>query len=194
MTKFRQIEEGDSLIIKIPTLADEQSRHIPLKLSVPPRKEKANYEELFSVNMTYKNVITQSDETYDEYLYVARTRHWKEENLDVIEHHNRVKVAKKLQRVLKYVKEPDRDSALEELKEAEDVIEESITKNSSLSVCIRNELAKLTLMVKDNLDTARKPLEQSLKSHWDEKGGSSSCYLTRKEDTMITVVKQQNRK
>jgi sulfur relay (sulfurtransferase) DsrC/TusE family protein len=154
-----------------------------------PITEKTNYEELFRVDMTYKNVITQSEEKCDEYLYVARTNEWDEINLDVIEQHNRVKVAKKLKQVLKYVNEDNRNYALKELEKAKRIIEKSITKDSSLSICIQNELAKLILMVQGNLETAKMPLEESLKSHWHEKGGWSSCYLTRKEDTMITVVK-----
>ena len=190
LTQFRQIREEDQLIIKIPTLADQQSRHIPLKLIVLPTKEKANYEELLRVEITYKNVITQSEEKCDEYLYVARTHHWNEENPDVMEQHNRVNVAKKMKRALKYVKEDNRYDTIEELKEAEDIIQQSITKDSSLSMCMRNELAQLILMAKNNLKTAKMPLEESLKSHWHEKGVWSSCYLTRKEETMITVVKR----
>ena len=189
MTKFWQQEKPDSLIIIIPTLADQQSRHIPLEITMRPITEKTNYEELFRVDMTYKNVITQSEEKCDEYLYVARTNEWDEINLDVIEQHNRVKVAKKLKQVLKYVNEDNRNYALKELEKAKRIIEKSITKDSSLSICIQNELAKLILMVQGNLETAKMPLEESLKSHWHEKGGWSSCYLTRKEDTMITVVK-----
>ena len=189
MTKFKQAEKEDSWIIKVPTLADLQSRHILLELIVPPRKEKINYEELIRVEITYKNVITQMQEKREEYLYVARTPHWGNKNLDVIEQHNRVKVAFQLERSLKYVQKENRDDALEKLNEAEDIIDELVTKGRSLSMCIKNELAKLKQMAKNNLDTVRVPLEESLRSHWDEKGGWSSCYLTRKENTMITVVR-----
>ena len=190
ITKFGQKYEGDSLIITVPALADQQSRHILLELTVPPAKEKMNYEELLRVEMRYKSVITEKEEMGDDYLYVARTPHWDKENLDVVEQHDRVRVATKLKRVLKYVKDKNRDGALEKLNEAEDIIEESVTKARSLSVCIKNDLAKLIQNLATNLDTVKMFLEESLESHWEEKGGWSSCYLTHREDTMISVVRR----
>jgi hypothetical protein len=187
--KFGQKYEGNSLIITVQALADQQSRHILLELSVPPAKEKKKYEELLRVNISYNNVITERQEMGDEYLYVARTPHWNEQNLGVIEQHNRVKVASKLKRASKYVEANSRDDAMRELKKAEDIIEKSVTKARSLSVCIKNELAKLIQNLATNLDTVKMPLEESLESHWEEKGGWSSCYLTHREDTMISVVR-----
>ena len=189
MTKLRNIKDGDSLTVEVPTLAIEQSRHIILKLTVPPSKVKINYEELIRVEITYKNVITEKREEGDEYLYVARTPHWDKENLDVIGQRNRVEVALKLESILKYINEENRDDALNQLKDAQDIIDESATKEHSLSMCIKNELAKLKQMIETNLDTVKRPLNESLRSHWDEKEGWSSCYLTRKENTMITVVR-----
>lgn len=189
MTNFMQVKEADSLIIKIPNLADQQSRHIPLELTLLPTSEATNYEEVLGVKLTYKNLITKVVETCDEYLYVARTREWKGVNLDVIEQRNRAEVAEKLNRTLEFVREDNRDHALQELNEAAAIIVGSETKSRSrLSLCIQNELAKLTAIVDKNLKTAELPLKESLKSHWHEKGGLSSCYCTHKEDTMITLV------
>ena len=191
MTKFVKIKEANTLVIKIPKLADQQSRHILLHLTVPPTQGEVKYEELLKVIMTYKNTITKKEENGDEYLYVARRHDLNEVNLDVREQLNRVNVAKKLHHVLKYyIKEYDRDGALEQLRKMNLNLKESVTKETSLTMCMQSELNKLIQMVEDNLDTANMPLEESMESHWQEKGGWNSCYLTRKEDTMIKVVQQ----
>ena len=188
ITNFIQMKEGDSLIIKIPNLADQRSRHIPLELSMPPASEATDYDEVLGVKLTYKNLITKGVETCEEYLYVARTREWNEVNFDVTEQRNRAEIAEKLNRTLEYVRKENPDDALRELNEAVGIIEESETRNRSLSLCMQNELAKLTAIVGKNLQPAELPLKESLKSHRHEKGGLLSCYRTRKENTMITLV------
>ena len=187
VTNFVQVKEAESLIIKIPNLADQQSRHIPLELTMLPTNKATNYEEVLGVKLTYKNLITKSVEMCEEYLYTARTREWSEVNLDVIEQRNRAKVAEKLNRTLEYVRVENPDDALREVNESLSIIERSETRNRSLSLCIQSELVKLMAMV-HNLNAVELPLKESLKSHWHEEGGLSLCYRAHKENTMITLV------
>ena len=189
MTKFKQIEESSKdLVVKIPALSDQQSRHIVLELTVFPTQEEINYEELFSVSARYRNSITNVMQSCDEYLYVGRARHWAETNFEVTEQHNRVKVAGKLDRALQYLENDNRQDTLAELRDAKELIEESEAKDRSLSMCIRNEIEQLITVVEKNLGIAKIPLQESLKSHWYEQGGLASCYKTQKENTMIKVV------
>jgi hypothetical protein len=62
ITKFPSKQEGEKLSFEIPSTADQQSRHILLKLNVPPAKEKSFHEALFAVELRYKNTLTERDE------------------------------------------------------------------------------------------------------------------------------------
>ena len=55
-------------------------------------------------------------------------------------------------------------------------------------MCLKEDLQQLMDEVKDgDLNTAKKSLQDSLTSHGQEKGGRGSCYVTRKEDKLITL-------
>ena len=55
-------------------------------------------------------------------------------------------------------------------------------------MCLREDLNLLMDEVNEgDLNTAKKSLQDSLTSHWQEKGGRSSCYVTRKEEKLITL-------
>jgi hypothetical protein len=58
----------------------------------------------------------------------------------------------------------------------------------TLSVCLKADLRHLMEeLERGDMNTARKSLQDSLTSHWQEKGGRASCYVTRKEDKLITL-------
>jgi hypothetical protein len=58
----------------------------------------------------------------------------------------------------------------------------------TLSVCLSEDLEQLIQEVEQgDLNTAKKSLQDSLTSHWQEKGGRGSCYVTKKEDKLISI-------
>ena len=58
----------------------------------------------------------------------------------------------------------------------------------TLSVCLKEDLEQLMQEASEgDLNTAKKSLQDSLTSHWQEKGGRNSCYVTRKEDKIISI-------
>ena len=62
------------------------------------------------------------------------------------------------------------------------------------NVCLGEDLDELILEVESgDLNKAKKSLQDSLTSHLQEKGGRKSCYVTRKEDTLISVITRKNR-
>ena len=166
---------------------------------MPPAKEKTNYEELFRVDVSYTNLVTQGLETYDEYLYVSRSEELDEhgKNRDVIQQLDRVEVARAMEQALSELREDNSQDALECLKEAQFAITKSRTKDQNLSMCLQDELERLIQRLEfrnpnDTLRTIERSLEESVRSHWKETGGRSSCYVTRKEDTMITIFGGEN--
>ena len=62
MTKFPSKQEGEKLTFEIPSTADQQSRHILLRLAVPPTSERAVHSALYEVELRYKNTLTERDE------------------------------------------------------------------------------------------------------------------------------------
>ena len=62
ITEFASRKESEKMIFKIPSTADQQSRHVLLRLAVPPTREHAIHTELYRVELKYKNTLTELEE------------------------------------------------------------------------------------------------------------------------------------
>ena len=62
ITDFKSREESEKLTFEIPSTADQQSRHILLRLAVPPTSEQALHAALYAVELKYKNALTEREE------------------------------------------------------------------------------------------------------------------------------------
>lgn len=191
ITNFSYKGNSKKMSFDIPSTADQQRRHILLRLAVPSCEESRPHDALFHVELTYTNTMTERAEGSEEYLFVARTNRLEQETRshEVDEQLNRVFVADMIGKALDYLKEDNTERAMEVLKEADRFVLNSVSKEHTLSLCLRHDLSLLISEVESgDLNDARKALQDSLTSHWQEKGGRSSCYLTKKEDKLISIL------
>ena len=192
ITIFPSRKEKEMLSFEIPSTADQQSRHILLKLTVPPTQEQVDHQALFHVTLSYKNAITNREEGSEEFLFVARTEHVDPatKSRDVDEQLNRVYAINQIQQALEALKiNADTEKSAQLLIEAYQKIKGSNSADTTLSVCLGEDLDELIFEVESgDLNMAKKSLQDSLTSHLQEKGGRKSCYVTRKEDTLVSVI------
>lgn len=184
------VENSGNWAFEIPSTADQQSRHILLQLAVPSSKEVKLHDALFRVELFYMNTITEREEGSEEYLFVARTQVLDGEtrSRDVDEQLNRVFVAEMIRKALEYLKQGNTQEALDRLREADRFVLNSISKEHTLSLCLRHDLDILIREAEyGDLNNAKKSFQDSLTSHWEEKGGKSLCYVTRKENKLISI-------
>ena len=193
-SNFDSHKVEEQLTFNIPSTADQHSIHILLGLTVSPTQKQTDYQALFHVTLAYKNAITNREEGSEEYLFVARTEHidTKSRSRDVDEQLNRVYVVDHIDQALKELQTNDIEKAAKLLIEAYKKVEKSVSESTTLSVCLREDLEKLIEEVeKGDLTMAKKSLQDSWTSHLQEKGGASSCYLTKKEDKLISVLDER---
>jgi hypothetical protein len=62
ITNFQSRQESEKLIFEIPSAADQQSRHILLRLTVPPTTEQSIHAGLYRVELAYKNTLMEREE------------------------------------------------------------------------------------------------------------------------------------
>ena len=62
ITNFQSRQESEKLIFEIPSAADQQSRHILLRLTVPPTSEPSIHAGLYRVELAYTNTLTEREE------------------------------------------------------------------------------------------------------------------------------------
>ena len=62
ITNFESRRESEKLIFEIPSTADQQSRHILLRLAVPPAPKPSVHAGVYRVELTYKNTLTEREE------------------------------------------------------------------------------------------------------------------------------------
>ena len=62
ITNFQSRQESEKLIFEIPSAADQQSRHILLRLTVPPTSEPSVHAGLYRVELAYTNTLTEREE------------------------------------------------------------------------------------------------------------------------------------
>ena len=194
LTTFPSRREGGKWTFHILSTADQQSRHILFEVAVSPTQEQVDHQALFHVELSYKNAITNREEGVEEYLFVARTEHIdpKTKSRDVHEQLNRIFVVRQIELALEALQSGDKEKSAELLIEAYHKVEKSDSKNTTLCVCLCEDLEKLIQEVeKGDLNTARKSLQDSLSSHSEEKGGRNSCYVTKKEDKLISVLENR---
>ena len=185
-------KDQEKTTCEIPSLADQHSLHILLELSVPPCEKEKAHDVLFHVDLKYTNAITNRGEGSEERLFVARTTTLDKEtrSREVDEQLNRVFVADQIGKSLDHLNKNDKKQTMRMLKEADKFIMTSISRNSTLSLCLHRDLDDLIGFVDHgDLNDAKKALQDSLMSHLQEKGGRKTCYLTRKEDQLITILK-----
>ena len=195
ITNFPSGKENETLSFQIPSTADQQSRHILLKLAVSPTQEQINHQALFHVKLSYNNAITNREEGGEEYLFVARTEHidLTTRSRDVGEQLNRIHVIDQIEQALEALKISDTEKAAQLLIDAYHKVKGSDSGDTTLSMCLSEDLEKLISEVETgNLNTAKKSLQDSLTSHLQEKGGRNSCYVTMKEDKLISVLTSKN--
>ena len=185
-------KDQEKTACEIPSLADQHSLHILLELSVPPCEKEKAHDVLFHVDLKYTNAMTNSGEGSEERLFVARTAKLDKEtrSREVDEQLNRVFVADEIGKCLDHLNKNDKKQTTRMLKEADKFIMASISRNSTLSLCLHRDLDDLIAFIEHGaLNDAKKALQDSLMSHFQEKGGRKTCYLTRKEDQLITILK-----
>ncbi|CAB4028033.1 mediator of RNA polymerase II transcription subunit 37a-like [Paramuricea clavata] len=68
ITNFQTRQESEKLIFEIPSTADQQSRHILLRLAVPPTTEPSIHAGLYRVELAYTNTLTEREEGYYYYF------------------------------------------------------------------------------------------------------------------------------
>lgn len=197
ITDFPSGKENEMLTFDIPSTADQQSRHILLKLAVSPAQEQVDHQALLHVKLSYNNAITNREEGSEEYLFVARTEHIDPttRSRDVGEQLNRIHVIHQIKQALEAMNINDREKSSQLLIEAYHKIKGSDSGDTTLSVCLRDDLEELIREVETgDLNTAKKSLQDSLTSHLQEKGGRKSCYVTKKEDKLISVLENDRSK
>ena len=182
---------SQSYKIDIPSTADQQFRHILLKLVVPPSPMQTDHQSLFHVTILYENALKNQEERGEEYLFVSRTKDvdLSTRSLDVDEQLNRMNAARQIKLALDALAHNEKDKSSQLLYDAYHKIHTSDSKANTLSLCLCKDLETLLAQVTEgDLNAAKKALQDSLTSHWQEKGGASSCYVTRKEDKLITLL------
>ena len=62
ITHFQSRKESEKFIFEIPNTADQQSRHILLRLAVPPAASPSVHAGVYRVELTYTNTLTEREE------------------------------------------------------------------------------------------------------------------------------------